>query len=59
MASEQLEGIITMLRTTAAERGDAEMTVEEWRDAYQGLGTMLPVHEGVPVEATDADGVTA
>jgi monoterpene epsilon-lactone hydrolase len=59
MASEQFEGIITMLRTTAETRGDAEMTVEEWRDTYHGLGAMLPVHEGVPVEATDAGGVTA
>jgi acetyl esterase/lipase len=59
MASDQMQGIITMLRTTAADRGDAEMTVEEWRAAYQGLGGMLPAREGVPVVATDAGGVPA
>jgi hypothetical protein len=59
MASDQIQGIITMLRTTAADRGDAEMTVEEWRAAYSGLGGMLPTREGVPVVATDAGGVPA
>lgn len=59
MASDQIQGIITMLRTTAADRGDAEMTVEEWRAAYSGLGGMLPAREGVPVVATDAGGVPA
>ena len=37
MRSEALENIVTMLRAQAAERGDAEMTVAEWREAYDGL----------------------
>jgi len=49
MVSEQIQGIITMLRSTAEQRGDAEeMTVEQWREAYAGLGAMLPVREGWP-----------
>jgi phosphinothricin tripeptide acetyl hydrolase len=59
MASDQIQGIIAMLRTTAADRGGAEMTVEEWRAAYSGLGGMLPTREGVPVVATSAGGVPA
>jgi epsilon-lactone hydrolase len=59
MRSEALENIVTMLRAQAAERGDAEMTVEEWREAYDGLGALLPPAEGVSVEAVDASGVPA
>jgi epsilon-lactone hydrolase len=59
MRSEALENIVTMLRTQAAERGDAEMTVAEWREAYDGLGALLPAAEGVAVETTDAGGVPA
>lgn len=59
MASDQIQGIISMLRTAAAERGDLEMSVEEWRAAYGGLGSMLPVREGVPVVVADAGGVPA
>jgi phosphinothricin tripeptide acetyl hydrolase len=59
MASDQIQDVITMLRTTAADRGGAEMTVEAWRAAYGGLGGMLPAREGVPVVATDAGGVPA
>jgi len=59
MPSEQLENIVTMLRTQAAERGDAEMTVQEWRDAYDGLGALLPAVDGIPVEGIDAGGVPA
>ena len=47
MRSEALENIVTMLRTQAAERGDAQMTVAEWRTAYDGLGALLPAAEGV------------
>ncbi|MFZ6003161.1 MAG: alpha/beta hydrolase [Actinomycetota bacterium] len=60
MASEQIQGIITMLRSTAEQRGDAEeMTVEQWREAYAGLGAMLPAREGVVVTPVDAGGVPA
>jgi epsilon-lactone hydrolase len=59
MTSEALQGIITMLRTTAAERGDAEMSVDEWRAAYGGLGSMLPQRDGVPVTPTRAGDVPA
>jgi phosphinothricin tripeptide acetyl hydrolase len=59
MVSEQIQGIITMLRTTAADRGEVEMTVDQWREAYDGLGAMIPVRDGVPVVATDAGGVPA
>jgi len=59
MRSEALENIVTMLRAQAAERGDVDMTVQEWRDAYDGLGSLLPVADGVPVEPVDAGGVPA
>lgn len=57
MRSEALENIVTMLRAQAAERGDAEMTVAEWREAYDGLGALLPAAEDVGVEVVDAGGV--
>jgi len=59
MRSEALENIVTMLRAQAGERGDDEMTVDEWRQAYDGLGGLLPAAEGVPVAAVDAGGVRA
>ena len=59
MRSEALENIVTMLRSQTAARGDAEMTLDEWRVAYDGLGGLLPVAEGMPVEAVDAGGVPA
>jgi len=59
MRSEALETIVTMLRAQAAERGDADMTVSEWREAYDGLGALLPAAEGVAVEKVDAGGVPA
>ena len=59
MRSEALENIVTMLRAQAAERGDAEMTVSEWREAYDGLGALLPAAEGVALEKVDVDGVPA
>lgn len=59
MRSEPLENIVTMLRTQAAERGDAEMTLAEWRQAYDGLGGLLPAVEGVGIEEVDAGGVPA
>ncbi len=60
MVSEQIQGIITMLRSTADQRGGAEeMTVDQWREAYAGLGTMLPVRAGVAVTPVDAAGVPA
>lgn len=59
MRSEALENIVTMLRAQAAERGDVEMTVEQWREAYDGLGAFLPAAEGVAVEQIDAGGVPA
>lgn len=57
MPSEQLENIITMLRAQAAGRGEVEMSLQQWRDAYDGLGAMLPAADGVPAEAVDAGGV--
>ena len=59
MPSEALENIVAMLRTQAADRGDAEMTLEQWRQAYDGLGALLPVAEGVAVSPVDAGGVPA
>jgi monoterpene epsilon-lactone hydrolase len=59
MRSEALENIVTMLRAQAAERGDVDMTVEQWREAYDGLGTLLSAAEGVAVEQIDAGGVRA
>src|SRR5690606_3662417 len=59
MPSEALENIITMLNTQAAERGDAEMTLAQWRQAYDGLGALLPMVEGVDVQPVDADGIPA
>lgn len=59
MASEEIQGIITMLRTSAAERDATEMTIDGWREVYAGLGSMLPQREGVPVTPVDAGGVPA
>lgn len=59
MRSEALEGIVTMLRSTAEQRGDAAMTVEEWRAAYDGLGQLMPLAGGTEVTAVDAGGVPA
>ncbi|MDE0777326.1 MAG: alpha/beta hydrolase [Nocardioides sp.] len=59
MRSEALENIVTMLRTQAAERGEAEMALDDWRAAYDGLGGLLPAAEGVPVESVDVGGVPA
>ena len=60
MRSAQLEGFVTALRDAAADRSEAEMTVEEWRRAYDGLGLMLPAaSEGVEVRRVDAGGVPA
>ena len=59
MRSDELEGIITMLRSTAAERGDREMTVDEWRAAYDGLGQLLPLAPDTEVTSVDAGGVPA
>lgn len=59
MPSQQLQNIITVLQTQAAERGDAEMTVQQWRQVYDGLGSLLPMADGVTVEAVDAGGVPA
>lgn len=57
MPSEPLQNIITMLRVQAAERGDTAMTLEQWREAYDGLGRLLPVKDGVRVEPVNAGGV--
>lgn len=59
MRSEQLEGIVTMLRSGVGDADPAAMSVEDWRSAYEGLGALLPAREGVPVEAVDAGGVPA
>ncbi|HVM52052.1 MAG TPA: alpha/beta hydrolase [Acidimicrobiales bacterium] len=59
MRSEALEGIVTMLRSTAEQRGDVAMTVEEWRAAYDGLGQLMPLADGTEVTAVDAGGVPA
>ena len=58
MPSEQFQNVVTMLRSAASE-GAAEMTVEEWRQAYAGLGAIVPRREGVPVTPVDAGGVAA
>ena len=59
MRSEALEGIVAALRAQAAGRGDIRMTVDEWREAYDGLGAMLPAAQGIGVEEVDAGGVRA
>jgi len=59
MRSQPLEDIVTMLRSQAANRGEAEMGIDDWRAAYDGLGGLLPAAEGVPVEPVDAGGVPA
>ncbi len=52
MRSEQLEGIVTMLRDAAAAGEDsAERTLEDWRASYAGLAALLPSAPGVSVEA--------
>lgn len=57
--SESLAGIVQMLMDQAATRGDTEMTVDEWRAAYDGLGALLPAAEGTERVAVDAGGVPA
>lgn len=57
MPSEQLQNVVAMLGAMDSEAGPS--TVEEWRAAYQGLGSMLPHRDGVPVARVDADGVPA
>ena len=47
MRSEQLESILTLLRDSEADGPD---TIEQWREAYDKLGSLVPVREGVPVE---------
>lgn len=59
MPSDELENIIAMLRAQAADRGDAEMTLAQWREVYDGLGALLPVADGVAVTPVDAGGVPA
>lgn len=58
MPSQEIQAIITLLRDTAAERGDVEMTIEEWREAYEKLNMLLPPRD-VAVVAVDAGGVPA
>lgn len=52
MRSEQLESIVALLRDREE---DGPTTVEEWRVAYDKLGSLVPVSEGVPVEPADGD----
>ena len=58
MASEEMQGVIQMMRDAAAGGGDAERTIEEWRESYQRLSTFLPALD-VAVVAVDAGGVAA
>ncbi len=50
MRSEQLESIVSMLRDG---EGDGPTSVEEWRVAYDKLGSLVPMHVGVPVQPAD------
>ena len=59
MRSQQLDTIIALLNAAADQRGDAEMTVQQWRDAYGQLAGFLAPAEGVSVHAVDANGVPA
>jgi phosphinothricin tripeptide acetyl hydrolase len=59
MPSEQLANIVAMLCSSAAERGDSQMTIDEWRQAYGSLGGLLPLCDGIPVVVTEAGGVPA
>lgn len=58
MRSEQLEAIVTTLRSTA-ESGVAPTSIEEWRQSYEGLSGLIPVRDGVTVAPVDAGGVPA
>lgn len=58
MRSEQLENIVTMMRTMIASRpADQEVNLEEMRSGYDMLGAMNPQAEGAVIEAVSADGV--
>lgn len=57
MPSQQLSDIIAMLRATASERGEAELTMQEWREAYVGLASLIPVNAAVTVRPVDLGGV--
>lgn len=59
MRSEALQGIITMLEQNAASRNGDEMTVQDWRSAYDGLGLLMPPAAEVDVQPVDAGGVPA
>ncbi len=58
MRSEQLENIVTMMRTMIAGRpADQEINLDEMRSGYDMLGAMNPQAEGAVIEAVSADGV--
>jgi len=58
MPSEEIQAVIQMLRDSAAESGNAERTVAEWRQSYEELAAFLPALD-VAVVPVDAGGVPA
>ena len=58
MRSEQLENIVTMMRTMIAGRPEGqEVDIEQMRSGYDMLGGMNPQAEGAVIEAVSAEGV--
>ena len=50
MRSEQLESIVSLLRDSEE---DGPTTVEEWRLAYDKLGSLVPPRQDIPVEPAE------
>ncbi len=59
MRSDALQGIVTMLQANAGNADAAEMTVDQWRQNYDGLGQLLAAAPGVTTAAVDAGGAKA
>ncbi|MGC1511435.1 MAG: alpha/beta hydrolase [Acidimicrobiales bacterium] len=58
MRSQQLENIVTMMRTMIAGRPEGqEVDLEQMRSGYDMLGGMNPQAEGAVIEAVSAEGV--
>ncbi len=58
MRSEQLENIVTMMRTMISARPEGqEVVIDEMRSGYDMLGGMNPQASGAVIEPVNADGV--
>lgn len=58
MRSEALQGLVTMLQQAAGAR-TGEMTMADWRQAYERLGGLLSPAPGVEAHPVDAGGAAA